>query len=81
MNLRLGFAMGGLLLALGMAVATAGAALDPAAIEQSLEPSQAPSLLGPISVEGRVGWACEPERAASASEAQQAHLPSPAAEK
>ena len=81
MNLRLAFAMAGLLLALGTAVATAGAVLDPAAIEQGLEPSQAPSLLAPISVEGRTGWACEPERAATAADAQQAHLPLPATDK
>ena len=76
MNLRLAFAIGGLLLALGGGIAAASTmVLDPAAVVRSLEPSQAPSLLGPISVEGRVGWACEPERAASAAVAHDAHLP------
>ena len=77
MNLRLAFAMGGLLLALGTAVAVAGDSLDPAAIERVLEPTQMPSLLGPIASEGRVGWACEPERAASAQTMRDAHLPQP----
>ena len=81
MNLRLAFAMGGLLLALGTAVAVAGDALDPAAIERVLEPAQTPSLLGPIAAEGRVGWACEPERAASATSVRDAHLPKATAER
>jgi hypothetical protein len=80
MNLRLAFAIGGLLLALGTAVAAAGAGLDPVAIAQSLEPSQSPSLLGPISIEGRVGWACKPERAATATTVRDAELPNPAPE-
>jgi hypothetical protein len=75
MSLRLAFAVGGLLLALGGGIAAASTALDPLAIERSLEPSQIPALLGPISVEGRVGWACEPEKAASMSSAREAHLP------
>jgi len=32
----------------------------------TLLPSEAPGMLGPISAQGRVGWACKPERAASA---------------
>ena len=80
MNLRLAFAMGGLLLALGTAVAAGSAVLDPIAIAQSLEPSQPPSLLGPISIEGRVGWACKPEHAAAATTIKDAELPGPAPE-
>lgn len=76
MKLRLAFAVGGLLLALGGGLAIAGSAFDPVAVERSLTPSQAPALLGPISVEGRTGWACEPERAATAVRARDAHLPS-----
>jgi hypothetical protein len=75
MNLRLGFVMGALLLALGTAVAVAGVELDPVAMEQVLEPSQAAPLLGPIAVEGRVGWACEPEHAATTDSSRDAHLP------
>jgi len=75
MNLRLAFAVAGLLLALGAAVTAGSAALDPAAIERTLEPSQAPQLLGPIAAEGRVGWKCEPERASSATSVRDAHLP------
>lgn len=80
MNLRLAFAIGGLLLALGTAVAATGAVLDPVAIAQSLEPSQSPSMLGPISIEGRAGWACKPERAAAARTVRDAELPDPASE-
>jgi hypothetical protein len=75
MNLRLAFAMAGLLLALGAAVAAGGAVLDPAALEQTLEPSQAPGLLGPITAEGRVGWKCAPELASSATLVHDADLP------
>lgn|GEM_PF-2610559 len=81
MNLKLAFAMGALLLALGTAVAIAGVELNPAAIEQVLEPSQLPSLLGPIAVEGRAGWACEPEKAATTLSIRDAHLPQPTIEK
>ena len=77
MNLKLAFTMGVLLLALGTAVAVAGVELNPAAMEQVLEPSQSPSLLGPIAVEGRVGWACEPEKAATTVSIREAHLPQP----
>jgi hypothetical protein len=81
MNFKLAFAMGGLLLALGTAVAVAGVELNPAVIEQALEPSQVPSLLGAIPVEGRVGWACEPEKAAMTVSIHDAHLPQPTIEK
>ena len=77
MNFKLAFAMGALLLALGSAVAVAGVELNPTAMEQVLEPSQTPSLLGPIAVEGRVGWACEPEKAATTVSIRDAHLPQP----
>ena len=75
MTLRLAFAVGGLVLALGGGIAAASTALDPVVVERSLQPSQIPGLLGPISVEGRVGWACEPEKAATMSSAREAHLP------
>lgn len=38
-------------------------------------PSEPPGLLPPITAEGRVGWACEAERAARAMSARDAHLP------
>jgi hypothetical protein len=77
MNVRLAFTLGTLLLALGTAVAAAGTAFDPATIERTLQTSQAPDLLGPISVEGRTGWACKPEIAAGAVNARAAELPAP----
>jgi len=77
MNFKLAFTMGVLLLALGTAVAVAGVELSPTAMAQVLEPSQAPPLLGPIAVEGRVGWACEPEKAATTGSTRDAHLPEP----
>jgi len=77
MNFKLAFAMGALLLALGSAVAVAGVELNPTVMEQVLEPSQTPSLLGPIAVEGRVGWACEPEKAATTVSIRDARLPQP----
>lgn len=55
--------------------AAAGAALlldDPVAL---LAPSAQPDLLGPITEAGRVGWACAPERAATAKRAADAGLP------
>lgn len=41
----------------------------------ALMPSAAPALLGPITAEGRVGWQCKPERAASATPWREAELP------
>jgi hypothetical protein len=77
MNVRLAFTVGVMLLALGTAVAAAGTALDPLTVERTLQTSQTPELLGPISVEGRTGWACEPEKAAGAVSVRSAHLPIP----
>lgn len=77
MNFKLAFAMGVLLLALGSAIAVAGVELNPSTMAQVLEPSQAPSLLGPIAVEGRIGWVCEPEKAATTVSIHDAHLPQP----
>lgn len=77
MNVRLAFTVGALLLALGTAVAAAGTALDPVTVERTLQTSQAPDLLGPISVEGRTGWACKPEIAAGAASARAGELPAP----
>ena len=39
-------------------------------------PSEAPSLLGPITEAGRTGWDCHPEKAATASKWHDAELPS-----
>lgn len=67
-----------LALALALAAlcgAAAGAALlgdDPVAL---LVPSAQPDLLGPITEQGRTGWACAPERAATAKHAADAGLP------
>jgi hypothetical protein len=40
-----------------------------------LIPSAAPTLLGPITSAGRIGWECKPERAAAAGPWRQAELP------
>jgi hypothetical protein len=45
------------------------------AIAGELTPSAMPSLLGPITSGGRVGWECKPERAAGASGWREAELP------
>lgn len=37
--------------------------------------SDAPALLGPITLTGRKGWECRPERAAAAQLSQNAELP------
>ena len=58
----------------GSAVGLARASVDELASAQLL-PSQAPSVLGPISALGRVGWDCAPERAARATRADSAELP------
>ncbi len=54
----------------------AGASSIEAMLEGSLQPSAAPALLGPITESGRTGWACKPERAAAATDARAAELPS-----
>lgn len=59
----------------GTAVGVAGAASVESMLEGSLQPSAAPSLLGPITEAGRKGWACKPEQAASAAHWQDAELP------
>jgi hypothetical protein len=41
----------------------------------ALVPSAAPSLLAPISEDGRVGWSCTAERAARARSPRDAELP------
>ncbi|HEV2260930.1 MAG TPA: hypothetical protein VGR69_01410 [Candidatus Rubrimentiphilum sp.] len=48
-----------------------------AMLDGALAPSAAPALLGPINEDGRVGWACKPERAAGARSWQDAELPRP----
>jgi hypothetical protein len=40
-----------------------------------VEPSRSAGLLPPITVEGRVGWACEAERRARATSVDDAALP------
>lgn len=54
----------------------AGASSVEAMLTGALEPSAAPSLLGPITESGRTGWACKPEQAAAAKTAASAELPS-----
>ncbi len=58
---------------LGVAYANAGAMAGLAL--ESLLPSSTAGLLGPISEEGRTGWACRPERAAAARGPKAAELP------
>lgn len=68
-----------LLLAAGLAwsgrVAAAGAATLEELLAGAMTPSAMPSLLGPITAQGRVGWECKPERAAAAPSYGQAELP------
>jgi hypothetical protein len=59
----------------GTAAGVAGAATVESMLEGALQPSAAPSLLGPITEAGRKGWACKPEKAASAEHWQDAELP------
>jgi len=54
----------------------AGASSIEGMLEGALQPSSAPSLLGPITESGRTGWACKPEQAAGAKSAAAAELPS-----
>jgi len=54
----------------------AGASSIEAMLTGALQPSAAPSLLGPITESGRTGWACKPEQAAAAKTAAAAELPS-----
>ena len=72
---KLLLAMALLLAAGACGIAYAGttllAQIDPA----TLAPSADPSLLGPITVEGRTGWACIPERAATTKRWKAAALP------
>jgi hypothetical protein len=55
----------------------AGAQSLEAMLDGALQPSAAPALLGPITENGRIGWACKPEQAAGASTWQNAELPRP----
>jgi hypothetical protein len=55
--------------------AVAGTASLEDLLTSAMTPSAAPSLLGPISSAGRVGWECKPERAAAAQSHAQAELP------
>jgi hypothetical protein len=56
-------------------IALAGAASLEDEIAGVLVPSAAPSLLGPITSAGRVGWECKPERAAASGGVREAELP------
>lgn len=55
--------------------AVAGAASLEDALTGTLAPSAAPSLLGPITSAGRVGWECKPERSAASGGWHEAELP------
>lgn len=61
--------------AFGLGAGFAGAASVEAMLEGALQPSSAPSMLGPITEAGRTGWACKPEQAAMARNAREAELP------
>lgn len=61
--------------AFGLGAGFAGAASVEAMLEGALQPSAAPSMLGPITEAGRTGWACKPEQAAMAKNAHEADLP------
>lgn len=61
--------------AVGLGVAYANAGAMVALTLDQLMPSSAAGLLGPISEEGRTGWACRPERAAAARSPKAAELP------
>lgn len=71
-------ALAGLLLisAACLRVGVAGAADVSALTADSLAPSKFPELLGPINENGRIGWACKPEKAAESKSARMAELPS-----
>lgn len=59
-------------------VASAGAAFGAELVlsdPTTLAPSEAPSLLGPITESGRTGWNCAPERAARSRDAVAGGLP------
>jgi len=66
-----------LLAAVCLRVGIAGAEDLGMAPAGTLVSSQFPDMLGPINENGRVGWACKPERAAEASRAHMADLPTP----
>jgi hypothetical protein len=53
----------------------AGAASLEDALTGALLPSAGPSLLGPITSAGRVGWECKPERSAASPGWHEAELP------
>lgn len=59
----------------GLGAGFAGASSVEAMLEGALQPSSAPTLLGPITEAGRTGWACKPEQAAAAKSAKAAELP------
>ena len=63
--------------ALAAAHGFAGAQSLEAMLDGALQPSAAPALLGPITENGRIGWACKPEQAAGVSSWQNAELPQP----
>jgi len=57
-------------------LAYAGALSLESLARDQVVPSEAPALLEPIGESGRVGWKCAPERAAAATDADAAGLPS-----
>lgn len=62
-------------------VAAAGAAVALSSFDglagSGLDPSGAPGLLGPITENGRTGWDCAAEKAATAQRWRDATLPPP----
>lgn len=72
----LAFAIATVAGALCLHFGVAGAASIDAMLGSQLQPSAAPALLAPIAESGRTGWACKPERAASARGWHDAELPS-----
>lgn len=62
--------------AVALGAGIAGARSLETMLDGTLVPSAAPALLGPITEAGRTGWACKPERAAGATKARDAELPS-----
>jgi hypothetical protein len=55
--------------------AFAGVASLQQMLDSGLTPSSAPTLLGPITSAGRIGWQCKPERAAGSRNASDSELP------
>lgn len=72
-----GLVLSGLLAlaAIGAGIAYANAPSLDVRSADALMPSEAPTLLAPITQAGRKGWACKPEQAAASAERREAMLP------